>query len=97
MTTNYDASDLYGDSDPYENFQTIDETPYPLSHGQFLGNLAGDVDFETIWKLGQGDNSALEEIDYDLQVKQKAKDIFEHLSEMDYWTEWDKKNASTSD
>jgi len=69
---------------PYNGFTTIDETPNPLSHGQFLGNLAGIVDPDTIWRLGEGDETALDEIS-NPATRERATNIFDRIDGMGYW------------
>ncbi|QLE59916.1 hypothetical protein FD725_31055 (plasmid) [Nostoc sp. TCL26-01] len=68
----------------YDQFQTIDETPNPLTHGQFLGNFGGELPDETIWRLAQGDETALSDI-ADGATKQQASDIFNRLKELGAW------------
>ena len=69
---------------PYNGFGTIDETPNPLSHGQFLGNFAGIVEPETIWRLGEGDETALDEIS-NPTTRERAKSIFDRIDGIGYW------------
>jgi len=69
---------------PYNGFTTINETPNPLSHGQFLGNFAGEVEPETIWRLGEGDETALDEISNPV-TRERAKTIFDRIDGMGYW------------
>lgn len=68
----------------YDQFQTIDETPNPLTHGQFLGNFGSELPDETIWKLAQGDKTALNEIANDA-IRDKACNIFTRLEQLGAW------------
>ncbi|BAY42188.1 hypothetical protein NIES2111_65840 (plasmid) [Nostoc sp. NIES-2111] len=68
----------------YDQFETIDSTPNPLTHGQFLGNFGGELPDETIWRLAQGDETALSDI-ADGGTKQQAIDIFNRLKELGAW------------
>jgi hypothetical protein len=68
----------------YDQFQTIDETPNPLTHGQFLGNFGGELPDETIWKLAEGDSTALNDIDL-LAARDRATNIFTRLEELGAW------------
>ncbi len=65
----------------YDQFETIDSTPNPLTHGQFLGNFGGQLPDETIWRLAQGDETALNDI-ADGATRQQASDIFNRLKEL---------------
>lgn len=68
----------------YDQFQTIDETPNPLTHGQFLGNFGGELPDETIWRLAEGDSTALNDITNDA-TKDRASSIFTRLNELGAW------------
>jgi hypothetical protein len=68
----------------YDQFQTIDETPNPLTHGQFLGNFGGELPDETIWRLAQGEETALNDID-DYATQDRATSIFTRLKELGAW------------
>jgi hypothetical protein len=68
----------------YDQFQTIDETPNPLTHGQFLGNFGQELPDETIWRLAQGDKTALNEIADDA-TRDKACNIFTRLEQLGAW------------
>jgi len=74
------------DENPYNGFVSIDETPNPLSHGQFLGNFAGIVEPETIWRLGEGDETALDEIS-NPATRERAKSIFNRIDGIGYWND----------
>jgi hypothetical protein len=74
------------ETNPYDFFTTIDDTPFPLAHGQLLPNLSGDVSPEIIWSLAQGNKDALSSIDNE-PVREKAELIFESLSELGAWDE----------
>ncbi|MBD2504076.1 hypothetical protein [Anabaena azotica] len=68
----------------YDQFETIDSTPNPLTHGQFLGNFGEELPDETIWRLAQGDETALSDI-ADGATRQQASDIFNRLKELGAW------------
>lgn len=74
------------ETNPYDFFTTIDDTPFPLAHGQLLPNLEGDVSPEIIWSLAHGNKDALDSIDNE-SVREKAERIFESLSEVGAWDE----------
>ena len=48
------ASLYFGDSNPYDDFETIDDTQFPLAHGQLLPHLSDKVHPHVIFELGQG-------------------------------------------
>ncbi|ALF52803.1 hypothetical protein ACX27_07910 [Nostoc piscinale CENA21] len=68
----------------YDQFQTIDETPNPLTHGQFLGNFGGELPDETIWKLAEGDMTALNDITDDA-ARGRANNIFTRFEQLGAW------------
>jgi hypothetical protein len=68
----------------YDQFQTIDETPNPLTHGQFLANFGGELPDETIWRLAQGEETALNDID-DHATRDRATSIFTRFEELGAW------------
>ncbi|MBE9087477.1 hypothetical protein IQ278_36235 [Tolypothrix sp. LEGE 11397] len=68
----------------YDQFETIDETPNPLTHGQFLGNFGSELPDETIWRLAEGDSTALNDIT-DHATRDKANNIFTRLEELGAW------------
>jgi len=74
----------YLQSGIYDQFQTIDETPNPLTHGQFLGNFGGELPDETIWRLAQGEETALNDISDHARID-RASDIFTRLNELGAW------------
>lgn len=74
------------DCNPYDFFTTIDDTPFPLAHGQLLPNLSEDVSPEIIWSLAQGNKDALSSIDNE-PVREKAERIFQHLTLSGAWDE----------
>ncbi|RUS92795.1 hypothetical protein DSM106972_098140 [Dulcicalothrix desertica PCC 7102] len=74
------------ETNPYDFFTTIDDTPFPLAHGQLLPNLSGDVAPEIIWSLAQGDKNALNSIDNE-PAREKAERIFELLTLSGAWDE----------
>jgi hypothetical protein len=74
----------YLQSGIYDQFETIDETPNPLTHGQFLGNFGSELPEETIWRLGEGDSTALNDIANDA-TRDKANNIFTRLEELGAW------------
>ncbi len=47
---------------PYDFYASVDETPYPVAHGQFLAALRDKVDAPLIWLLGQGEKEALDSV-----------------------------------
>jgi hypothetical protein len=69
----------------YDQFETIDSTPNPLTHGQFLGNFGGELPDETIFRLGYGDSTALNDITDDA-TRQQASNIFTRLEELGAWS-----------
>jgi hypothetical protein len=80
-----DAWDWYaGHETPYDACDSIDDTPYPLAHGQLLGNLAGDVPADIIWRLGQGERDALTLID-DEDTQSRAEVLVERLAAVGIW------------
>ncbi len=74
----------YLQSGIYDQFQTIDETPNPLTHGQFLANFGYELPDETIWRLAQGEETALNDID-DPAIRDRASTIFSRLEELGAW------------
>ena len=74
------------ETNPYDFFTTIDETDFPIAHGQLLPNLAEEVSPDIIWSLAQGNKDALSLID-NQQSREKAERIFESLSEAGAWDE----------
>lgn len=74
------------ETNPYDFFTTIDDTPFPLAHGQLLPNLSGDVAPEIIWSLAQGNKDALDSIDNE-PAREKAERIFELLTLSGAWDE----------
>jgi hypothetical protein len=74
------------ETNPYDFFTTIDDTPFPLAHGQLLPNLSGDVSPEIIWSLAQGNKDALSSIDNE-PVREKAERIFDCLTLSGAWDE----------
>jgi hypothetical protein len=74
----------YLQSGIYDQFQTIDETPNPLTHGQFLGNFGGELPDETIWRLAQGDKTALDDIS-DEAAQERATNIFSRFEQLGAW------------
>lgn len=76
------------DTSPYDFFTDIGDTPNPLSHGQFLGNFGGEIEDSWVtWRLGQGDRSALDDIEDDT-ARERATSIFDRLDSMGCW-DWD--------
>lgn len=71
---------------PYELFTDIDDTPYPVPHGQFLGNFSGELSVMQIWRLSQGNETVIEDIE-DLDLREKATRIFESLENIGAWDE----------
>ncbi len=72
---------------PYDFYADIDDTPYPVAHGQFLAALEVDkVDSKIIWRLGQGEREALNAIDDDANSF-AAHNIFKRLEEVGAWDE----------
>ncbi|MEA5573863.1 hypothetical protein [Calothrix sp. UHCC 0171] len=74
------------ETNPYDFFTTIDDTPFPLAHGQLLPNLSGDVSPEIIWSLAQGNKDALSSIDNE-PAREKAERIFDCLTLSGAWDE----------
>jgi hypothetical protein len=74
----------YLQSGIYDQFETIDSTPNPLAHGQFLGNFGGELPEETIWRLGEGDETALNDIADDA-TRLQASNIFTRLQQLGAW------------
>ncbi|UKP01568.1 hypothetical protein [Nostoc sp. UHCC 0870] len=74
----------YLQSGIYDQFETIDSTPNPLTHGQFLGNFGSELPDETIWRLAEGDSTALNDITDDA-TRDKANNIFTRLEELGAW------------
>ncbi|BAY95672.1 MULTISPECIES: hypothetical protein [unclassified Tolypothrix] len=74
----------YLQSGIYDQFETIDETPNPLTHGQFLGNFGSELPDETIFRLAEGDSTALNDIT-DHATRDKANNIFTRLEELGAW------------
>ncbi|RUS92404.1 hypothetical protein DSM106972_099190 [Dulcicalothrix desertica PCC 7102] len=74
------------ETNPYDFFTTIDDTPFPLAHGQLLPNLSRDVAPEIIWSLAQGNKDALGSIDNE-PAREKAERIFELLTLSGAWDE----------
>ena len=75
----------YGeDVNPYDNFPTIDDTEYPLGHGQLLPHLSGKVTPDIIFQLGQGNLDALESIEDD-DTRTWAQNRMQQLGEAGAW------------
>ncbi len=64
--------------------ETIDQHPYSCAFGQFLGN---GIDPDTANQLAFGLHSAISNIseDYENPLRQRAVNIFDRFSDMDYW------------
>ncbi|MBD2302267.1 hypothetical protein [Nostoc sp. FACHB-190] len=74
----------------YDDYQTIDETPHPLAHGQFLANLGGLVPDHLIFALAEGEDypfGVMQELGIDPDVIERAESIQSRLGEMNYWGE----------
>lgn len=96
-----DFSDIipgYGkDFNPYDDFQTIDDTDYPLAHGQLLPHLAGKVAPDVIFQLGQGNFDALESIE-DETTRTWASRRIEELDNAGAWNKnWQSENDKSND
>lgn len=72
------------ETDPYDFFPDIDETPTPIAHTQLLPNLAPDIDPKIIWKLAEGDFDALDLIEND-ELRFKASSIMNRLDALAVW------------
>ncbi len=92
-----DFSDIvpgYGEDffNPYDNYLTIDDTEYPLAHGQLLPHLSGKVTPDVIFQLGQGNFDALENIEDD-SIRNWASSRMEVLGTAGAWGEdWASKH-----
>jgi hypothetical protein len=77
----------YGeDINPYDHYLTIDDTEYPLAHGQLLPHLAGEVTPDVIFQLGQGNLDALENIEDD-DTRTWAQNRMQQLGNSGAWGE----------
>jgi hypothetical protein len=76
----------YGESNPYDELETIDNTEYPLAHGQLLPHLSGKLPPDLIYQLGQGDFEALQYID-DSETLNWAWNRMQSLGEAGAWGE----------
>jgi hypothetical protein len=67
-----------------EAYETIDDHPYSLAFGQFLGN---GIHPDTANELAFGLHSAITQISDDPfdELRVRAVDIFDRLNEMGYW------------
>lgn len=77
--------------DPYDLFDTIDDTPYPTAHGQFLPHFSGLLTPMQIWQLSQGNEGVIEEIE-DESLREKATSIFERLESIGVWKEQEQED-----
>jgi hypothetical protein len=66
------------------NHQTIDDHPYAVAFGQFLGN---GIHEDTANELAFGLHSAISQISDDPfdELRVRAVNIFDRLNEMGYW------------
>ncbi|KYC34766.1 hypothetical protein WA1_49450 [Scytonema hofmannii PCC 7110] len=81
------------EDNPYEDYETIDDTDYPLAHGSFLPHLSGLLPVELIFRLGQGEQAALNEVyqHYGVNVYTKTVLIWNRLAKANYWEKCDRK------
>jgi hypothetical protein len=71
-------------NDPYEAIGSIDNTDFPLAHGQLLPHLSGKLPPEHIFRLGQGDWDAIAEIE-DCQTRDYVWNKMQGLHELNAW------------
>ncbi len=76
----------YGESNPYDELETIDHTEYPLAHSQLLPHLSGKLPPDLIYQLGQGNFEALQYID-DSETLDWAWNRMQQLGEAGAWGE----------
>jgi hypothetical protein len=87
----------YGESNPYDEIETIDDTEYPLAHGQLLPHLSGKLPPDLIYQLGQGDFEALQYID-DSETLNWAWNRMQQLGEAGAWgDDWGTEGAENNE
>ncbi|MCP6759896.1 MAG: hypothetical protein NHB32_14285 [Fischerella sp. CENA71] len=69
---------------PYDYFTDIDDTDYPLAHGQLLANYSQCVNHKTLWDIAQGNSKAIALID-DAFTRSRVETTFKRLSELGAW------------
>jgi hypothetical protein len=68
-----------------ESHDSIDEHDYPLAFGQFLG-LGLDADIANILAFGENRFDLISS-DIDDPLRQQAFEVYDRLSEMNYWSD----------
>ncbi len=82
------------DLDPYNYFTDIDDTLYPLAHGQLLANYGQWVNHKTLWDIAQGNEKAIALID-DAFTRDQVETTFKRLSEVGAWASDEEDPAFT--
>ncbi len=72
------------DFDPYDYFQDIDDTLYPLAHGQLLGNYSGEIDHKILWNIAQGSEQAIDLI-LSASTRARVRNTYKTLHELGAW------------
>jgi hypothetical protein len=89
-TLPYLQNQTWDSTGAYDSYQTIDDTPHPLAHGQFLANLGGLVPDNLIFALAEGEDyplQVMQELGIGEDVIERAESIQSRLGEMNYWGE----------
>ncbi len=74
------------DFDPYNYFTDIDDTPYPLAHGQFLAHFGGaDIDPKILWDIAQGCEKVIPFATESKSTQYLLQEKFQNLKDVGAW------------
>lgn len=82
------------DFDPYDYFDDIDDTDYPLAHGQLLANYGTKIDHKILWNLAQGNDDAIVLIS-DASLREQVRNTYKTLHEAGAWASDEEDPAFT--
>lgn len=81
------------DFDPYDLFESIDETDFPLAHGQLLGNYSDEIDHKILWNVAQGQEGAINLIPNAL-TRSRVRNTYKALLAANAWGEGEEAEAT---
>ncbi|TBR56561.1 hypothetical protein B4U84_29270 [Westiellopsis prolifica IICB1] len=80
--------------DPYDYFKDIDDTPYPLAHGQFLAHFGGgDIDPKILWDIAQGCEKVIPFATESKSTQYLLQEKFQNLKDVGAWARDDEDPA----